>query len=147
MRSDSEVIALLAQTILDATGASVPVRLLADGLLFAPPLLAVTAPDHTRYIFSPVAPEQLRAHQRRHPLAQFVISHTGRLESYPLDALTSTPFIADDLRSALEYLATRYQVQRRPLPRTDRWYLYVAHPQPARRAWPRRLETALGRAQ
>ena len=106
-------------------------RLLANGLLLSPPLLAVTGPDQTRYLFSPIAPEPLRSLQRRHGLAQFVIGRSGRLDSYPLDALTSTPFIADDLRSALEYLATRYQVQWRPLPRADRWYLYVARPQPA----------------
>ena len=135
LRSDSEVIALLSQTILDATGASVPVRLLTDGLLLSPPLLAVTGPDQTRYLFSPLAPEQVRALQRRHGLAQFVIGRAGRLQSYPLDALTSTPFIADDLRSALEYLAVRYQVQRRSLPRADRWYLYVARPQPAQGRW------------
>jgi hypothetical protein len=132
LRSDTDVLALLAQTILDATGASVPVRLLANGLLLSPPLLAVTGPDQTRYLFSPVAPEQLRALQRGHGLAQFVIGRSGRLQSFPLDALTSTPFIADDLRSALEYLATRYQIQWRPLPPADRWHLYVARPQPAR---------------
>ncbi len=140
-RSDADVIALLSQTILDATGASVPVRLLADGLLLSPPLLAVTDPDQTRYLFSPVAPDQLRTLQRRHGLAQFVIGRSGRLASYSLDALTSTPFIADDLRSALEYLATRYQVPRRPLPRSDRWYLYVARSQPDQGRLPSRFRS------
>jgi len=144
-RSDTDVLRLLEQAILDATGVSVHLHLLADGLLLSPLILAVTDPNQTRYLFSPVAPDQLRALQRRHRLAQFVIGRAGRLESYPLDALTSTPFIADDLRSALEYLATRYQLQRRPLPRTDRWYLYVVRPQPAHRAWLRRLEPARSR--
>ncbi len=144
-RSDTDVLRLLEQAILDMTGLTVHLQWLADGLLLSPLILTVTDPNQTRYIFSPVAPDQLRALQRRHGLAQFVIGRAGRLESYPLDALTSTPFIADDLRNALEYLTIRYQVQRRLPPRADRWYLYVARPQPARRKWPRLPASVTGR--
>jgi hypothetical protein len=31
-------------------------------------------------------------------------------------------------------MLARHQAPRRPLPRTDRWYLYIARPRPSR--WP-----------
>ncbi len=43
-------------------------------------------------------------------------------------------FIVDDLGSAFGYVLARYQAPRRPLPRTDRWYLYLARPGASR--WP-----------
>lgn len=71
-------------------------------------------------------------------MAQFLLGHSTQVTTYPIDALNSTPFIADDLSSAFGYLLTRFQVQRRPLPRTDCWYLYVARPKTSR--WPRWLD-------
>lgn len=46
--------------------------------------------------------------------------------------------IADDLSGAYGYVLARHQAPRRPLPRTDRWYLYLARPKTSR--WARRLE-------
>ena len=60
------------------------------------------------------------------------------LTAYPIDALNSTPFIVDDLSAAFGYVLARYQAPRRPLPRTDRWYLYIARPRPSR--WTARIE-------
>lgn len=64
-------------------------------------------------------------------------SRVGRatdLTAYPIDALNSTPFIADDLSGAYGYVLAHHQAPRRPLPRTDRWYLYLARPRTTR--WP-----------
>ncbi len=49
-----------------------------------------------------------------------------------IDALNSTPFIADDLSDAHGYVLARHQTPRRPLPRTARWYLYLARPRTSR---------------
>jgi hypothetical protein len=57
------------------------------------------------------------------------------LTAYPIDALNSTPFIVDDLSNAFSHVLARHQAPRRPLPRTDRWYLYIARPRTSR--WPR----------
>ena len=75
---------------------------------------------------------------RRHGLTQLLLGRATDLTAYPIDALNSTPFIVDDLSAAFNYVLTRYQAPRRPLPRTDRWYLYIARPRPSR--WPARLE-------
>jgi len=55
-----------------------------------------------------------------------LLGHVTDLTAYPIDALNSTPFIVDDLSSAFGYVLARHQAPRRPLPRTDRWYLYIA---------------------
>ena len=60
------------------------------------------------------------------------------LTAYPIDALNCTPFIVDDLSSAFAYVLERHQAPRRPLPRSDRWYLYIARPRPSR--WTARFE-------
>ncbi len=141
-RLDADVLTLLDQAILDATGETVHVRLMANKLLLAPPMAAVTDEINIHYIFSPVPPDQMRSLRRHHPLAQFIFGRTGSVTAYPLDALNSTPFIADDLCAAFTYLMTRFQTPRRPLPRTDRWYVYVAQPQRSR--WPRLFASHAG---
>ncbi len=73
-------------------------------------------------------PDQVQAIARRQGLAQLLLGHVTDLTAYPIDALNSTPFIADDLSGAYGYVLARHQAPRRPLPRTDRWYLYVARP-------------------
>ncbi len=136
-RADSDVLALLEQVILDASGESVQVRLLPNGWLSSPPLLAVVDQTQTRYLFSPLPPDQVKALARRHGLTQFLLGQATDLTAYPIDAVTSTPFIADDLSDAFGSVLARHQTQRRPLPRTDRWYLYIARPKTSR--WPRWL--------
>ena len=81
---------------------------------------------------TPTPPDQVRAVARRQGLAQLLLGQATDLTAYPIDALNSTPFIVDDLSSAFGYVLTRYQAPRRPLPRTDRWYLYIARPRPSR---------------
>ncbi len=49
----------------------------------------------------------------------------GRVTAYPLDALNSGLFVADDLAAAYTYLATDLPVSARTLPRTARWTLLV----------------------
>ncbi len=136
-RVDSEVLALLEQAILDATGESVRLRFVPNGWLASPPLLAVVDETRVRYLFSPLPPEQVRPLVRPNRLAQFLLGEATDLTAYPIDAVTSTPFIADDLTDAFGSVLARHQTQRRPLPRTDRWYLYSARPKPSR--WPRWL--------
>ena len=136
-RADSDVLALLEQVILDASGESVQVRLLPNGWLSSPPLLAVVDQTQTRYLFSPLPPDQVKALARRHGLTQFLLGQATDLTAYPIDAVTSTPFIADDLSDAFGSVLARHQTQRRPLPRTDRWYLYITRPKTSR--WPRWL--------
>lgn len=136
-RADSEVLALLEQAILDASGESVRLRLLPNGWLSSPPLLAVVDHDQRRYLFSPLPPDQVKNLVRRNGLAQFLLGEATDLTAYPIDAVTSTPFIADDLTDAFGSVLARHQAQRRPLPRTDRWYLYVARPKTSR--WSRWL--------
>jgi hypothetical protein len=131
-RADSDVLTLLEQAILDASGESVHMRLLPNGWLSSPPLLAVVDAEGTRYIFSPASPEQVQDSARRHGLTQLLLGRATDLTAYPIDALNSTPFIADDLSAAFGYVLTRYQAPRRPLPRTDRWYLYIARPRASR---------------
>jgi hypothetical protein len=131
-RADSDVLSLLEQAILDASGESVHVRLVPNGWVSSPPLMAVIAADQTRYLFSLLPPEQVRASARRHGLTQLLLGQATDLTAYPIDALNSTPFIVDDLSSAFGYVLARHQAPRRPLPRTDRWYLYVARPRTSR---------------
>jgi hypothetical protein len=131
-RADSDVLTLLEQAILDASGESVHVRLLPNGWLSSPPLLAVVDTEQVRYLFSPASPEQVQDSARRHGLTQLLLGHATDLTAYPIDALNSTPFIVDDLSSAFGYVLARYQAPRRPLPRTDRWYLYIARPRTSR---------------
>lgn len=136
-RADSDVLALLEQASLDASGESVHLRLLPNGWLSSPPLLAVVDQNQTRYIFSPLPPDQVKTLARHQGLAQFLLGQATDLTAYPIDAVTSTPFIADDLTDAFGSVLARHQTQRRPLPRTDRWYLYIARPRTSR--WPRWL--------
>ena len=131
------MLVLLEQAILDATGESVHLRLLPNGWLSSPPLLAVVDETRRRYLFSPLPPEQVRPLVRPNRLAQFLLGDATDLTAYPIDAVTSTPFIADDLTDAFGSVLARHQAQRRPLPRTDRWYLYRARPKTSR--WPRWL--------
>jgi hypothetical protein len=131
-RADSDVLALLEQAILDASGKSVHVRLLPNGWVSSPPLMAVIDAVQTRYLFSPLPPEQVRASARRHGLTQLLLGQATDLTAYPIDALNSTPFIVDDLSAAFGYVLSRHQAPRRPLPRTDRWYLYAARPRTSR---------------
>ena len=131
-RADADVLTLLEQAILDASGESVHVRLLPNGWVSSPPLMAVIDQQQTRYLFSPAPPEQVRASARRHGLTQLLLGHATDLTAYPIDALNSTPFIVDDLSSAFGYVLARHQAPRRPLPRTDRWYLYIARPRTSR---------------
>jgi hypothetical protein len=137
-RADADVLALLEQAILDASGESVHVRLVPNGWVTSPPLMAVIDAVQTRYLFSPLPPEQVRASARRHGLTQLLLGQATDLTAYPIDALNSTPFIVDDLRNAFGYVLARHQAPRRPLPRTDRWYLYIARPRPPR--WPSWIE-------
>jgi hypothetical protein len=131
-RADSDVLTLLEQAILDTSGESVHVRLLPNGWLSSPPLLAVVDAEQTRYLFSPASPEQVQDSARRHGLTQLLLGRATDLTAYPIDALNSTPFIVDDLSAAFGYVLVRYQAPRRPLPRTDRWYLYIARPHTSR---------------
>ena len=134
-RADSDVLALLEQAILDASGESVHVRLLPNGWLSSPPLMAVV--DQTRRATSSrrCRPIRCRPCARRHGLTQLLLGQATDLTAYPIDALNSTPFIVDDLSAAFGYVLARHQAPRRPLPRTDRWYLYIARPRTSR--WPR----------
>jgi hypothetical protein len=131
-RADSDVLTLLEQAILDASGECVHVRLLPNGWLSSPSLLAVVDAEQTRYLFSPAAPDQVQDSARRHGLTQLLLGRSTDLTAYPIDALNSTPFIVDDLSAAFNYVLVRYQAPRRPLPRTDRWYLYIARPHTSR---------------
>ena len=126
------MLTLLEQAILDASGESVHVRLVPNGWVSSPPLMAVIDQQQTRYLFSPLPPEQVRASARRHGLTQLLLGQATDLTAYPIDALNSTPFIVDDLSSAFGYVLARHQAPRRPLPRTDRWYLYIARPRTSR---------------
>ena len=49
----------------------------------------------------------------------------GHATAYPLDALNSGLFVADDLAAAYTYLAADLPVSARTLPRTARWTLFV----------------------
>ena len=142
-RVDSEVLALLEQAILDATGESVRLRFVPNGWLSSPPLLAVVDETRGRYLFSPLPPEQVRPLARPNRLAQSLLGEATDLTAYPIDAVTSTPFIADDLTDAFGSVLARHQTRRRPLPRTDRWYLYIARPKTSR--WLTRYATQRNR--
>jgi hypothetical protein len=131
-RADADVLSLLEQAILDASGESVHARLLPNGWISSPPLMAVIDQEQTHYLFSPLPPDQVRAIARRHGLTQLLLGHATDLTAYPIDALNSTPFIVDDLSNAFGYVLARHQAPRRPLPRIDRWYLYIAHPRTSR---------------
>jgi len=56
-RADADVLSLLEQAILDASGESVHVRLVPNGWVSSPPLMAVIDQQQTRYLFSPLPPE------------------------------------------------------------------------------------------
>jgi hypothetical protein len=90
-RADADVLGLLEQAILDASGESVHVRLVPNGWVSSPPLMAVIDAEQTRYLFSPLPPEQVRASARRHGLTQLLLGQATDLTAYPIDALNSTP--------------------------------------------------------
>jgi hypothetical protein len=56
-RADADMLSLLDQAILDASGESVHVRLVPNGWVSSPPLMAVIDQEQTRYLFSPLPPE------------------------------------------------------------------------------------------
>lgn len=145
-RDMADVRALLEQALLDALGEAVSVKALRDtDLLIAPPLLAVTGSAGRRFAFSPLPVARINALRRSNaPLAH--VLGAGTLTAYPLDALNSTPFIADDLASAFQFAAAKWQRPRTPLPRTDQWTVYVVTPkgylsdaQARPRVWLKRL--------
>jgi hypothetical protein len=90
-RADTDVLTLLEQAILDASGESVHVRLVPNGWVSSPPLMAVIDQQQTRYLFSPLPPEQVRDSARRHGLTQLLLGHATDLTAYPIDALNSHP--------------------------------------------------------
>ena len=62
-RADADVLALLERSILGASGKSAHVRLLPNGWVSSPPLIAVIDQQQTRYLFSPL-PHRAGAGQR-----------------------------------------------------------------------------------
>jgi hypothetical protein len=77
-RADTDGLTLLEQAILDASVESVHVRLLPNGWVSLPPLMAVIDQEQTRYLFSPLPSEQVRASARARALP---ISHTGSISA------------------------------------------------------------------
>jgi len=63
---------------------------------------------------------QVCASARCQGLTQLLLGQATDLTAYPIDALNSTPFIADDLSAAFGYVLARHQAPRHPLPRTSR---------------------------
>ena len=87
-------------------------------------------------------PDQTFADATDYPLARLRAAlDDGR--SYPLDALNSGLFIADDLAAAYAWLAADIPVALRTLPRVARWQMWVAPlPRPTltvQAGWRRRL--------
>jgi len=141
--TDVRVLRLLNQAGLDAVGR--PLNIERVLTLTAGDRPAITALGHDgRAAFVVLTPLEAKALQRAWHTVQASSNEVtferaeayaleqlnealaaGRSTAYPLDALNSGLFVADDLAAAYTYLATDLPVSARTLPRTARWTLLV----------------------
>ncbi|HEY4721656.1 MAG TPA: hypothetical protein VII92_07415, partial [Anaerolineae bacterium] len=118
---------VLNQAVLDATGENVNLIALPQTVHTPFPAIVTLADDRRRFIFMPIAPEILRKRENRHRAVSLLNVEPGSVATYPLNALNSSLFIADDLAAiyAAEF-KKRSAGESHVLPRVQRWYLYVA---------------------
>lgn len=122
---------VLNQAVLDATGENVNLIALPQAAQAPYPVIVTLADDRRRFIFTPVAPEIMRRRENRHRAVSLLNVEPGSVATYPLDALNSSLFIADDLAAIYAAELKKRSAGESPvLPRVQRWYLYVA-PSPA----------------
>jgi hypothetical protein len=141
--TEARMLTLLNQAGLDAVGRSLKIERVLT--LSAGDRPAITALGHDgRAAFVVLTPLEAKAFQRAwraaptssgevaferaeaYPLEQLCeVLATGHAAAYPLDALNSGLFVADDLAAAYAYLAAELPVSARTLPRTARWTLFI----------------------
>jgi hypothetical protein len=143
--TEARVLTLLNQAGLDAVGRPLNIeRVLTLTAGDRPAITALGADRRGRAAFVVLTPLEAKAFQRAwrvaptssgevaferaeaYPLEQLGEAlATGHAAAYPLDALNSGLFVADDLAAAYAYLATELPVSARTLPRTARWTLFI----------------------
>ena len=143
--TDVRVLTLLNQAGLDAIGRPLNIeRVLTLTAGERPAITALGADRRGRAAFVVLTPLEAKAFQRAwrvaptssgevaferaesYPLERLSESlASGHPATYPLDALNSGLFVADDLAAAYAYLAAELPVSARTLPRTARWTLLV----------------------
>jgi len=118
---------LLNQAALDATGENVNLIAMPQTVHAPFPAIVTLADDRRRFIFTPIAPEIMRRRENRHRAVSLLNGEPGVVATYPLDALNSSLFIADDLAAIYtSEIKKRSAGDPCTLPRVQRWYLYVA---------------------
>jgi len=125
----------LNQVALGATGENVHLIAISQVSVTPYPAIVVLTDDQRRFIFSTVSPETIRRRESRQPATILLGDNPMRVPVYPLDALNSSLFIADDL-GALFTAETkqRFTGEQPPLPRVQRWYIYITNPPTTRLA-------------
>ncbi len=119
----------LNQAALDATGENVHLIAISQVLVAPYPAIVVLADDQRRFIFSTVSPETIRRRENWQSAAALLGDNPNRVSAYPLDALNSSLFIADDLGALFAAeTKTRFAGEQPPLPRVQRWFVYVVNP-------------------
>jgi hypothetical protein len=121
--ADDQALQLLEQAALDASGARPGLtHLMRDytGLAPVAAIAAFSAGDGRRWVFSPASPDQMQRLERQTRAALF--GRDGRRwQHHVVDALNSSPFIADNLAAVLRYLV---EDSASPLPRAEQWHVY-----------------------
>lgn len=164
--TDARVLALLNQAGLDASGQPLQIeRVLSVTSGEAPAITALGQAGRAAFVvFTPLeakAFRRLRTVERTLSAGEVAFEHAtayplDRLDealatgqAYPVDALSSGLFVADDLAAAYGYLAADLPVSARTLPRVSRWTLLVAplprHELTVRASWRHRIASSLRR--
>lgn len=164
--TDARVLALLNQAGLDASGQPLQIeRVLGVTSGATPAITALGQSGRAAFIvFTPLEAKAFRQVRTAAPApgagdVQFEHATAYPLDrldealadgqAYPLDALSSGLFVADDLAAAYSYLAADLPVSARTLPRAARWTLFIAplpkHDLAVRTGWRHRVARRLRR--
>ncbi len=128
---DDQALVLLEQVALDATGARPNITHLVRNRTRIAPVAAIVAfssETARHWVFSPATPDQMRRAARDRDRAQTLFGREGWRsvkQRHAIDALNSSPFVADNLAAVLRYLVND---STSPLPRTEQWHVYVVEP-------------------
>lgn len=131
VETDDHALMVLEQAALDATGARPDLtHLVRDRSRVAPiaAIVAFSSETAQHWVFSPATPDQMKRAARDRDRAQALLGREGWRgvrQRHAIDALNSSPFIADNLAAVLRYLVND---SASPLPRAEQWHVYVITP-------------------
>jgi hypothetical protein len=129
-------IRLLNQAGLAATGEAMGIDQIDRVMLEPVPTIVGLGRHFERVVFTPASPAAITRLVKRRALLDLFGDSLHGVRQYSIDALSGELFVTDDLAAAWEYLCDRLHSSptSTPLPRSDRWSIYIVPSQPARRA-------------